>query len=63
MRWGLLETAELDEEQMADSRYRLGSHLVRPHLRTVTVALVTTTIRELSSEVGVDAEASVGNVP
>ncbi len=29
--------------------------LVRPHLRTVTVAPVTTTVRGLSSEVGVDA--------
>jgi mRNA interferase MazF len=28
---------------------------VRPHLRTVTVAPITTTIRGLSSEVGVDA--------
>lgn len=27
---------------------------VRPHLRTVTVAPITTTIRGLSSEVGVD---------
>lgn len=29
--------------------------LVRPHLTTVTVAPVTTTVRELSSEVPVDA--------
>jgi mRNA interferase MazF len=29
--------------------------LVRPHLRTVTVAPITTTIRGLSSEVGVDS--------
>jgi mRNA interferase MazF len=29
--------------------------LVRPHLRTVTVAPITTTVRGLSSEVGVDS--------
>jgi len=29
--------------------------LVRPHLRTVTVAPITATVRGLSSEVGVDA--------
>jgi mRNA interferase MazF len=29
--------------------------LVRPHLRTVTVAPITTTIRGLSSELGVDS--------
>jgi mRNA interferase MazF len=33
----------------------LTRELVRPHLRTVTVAPVTTTVRGLSSEVGVDA--------
>ncbi len=33
----------------------LTRELVRPHLRTVTVAPITTTIRGLSSEVGVDA--------
>lgn len=34
----------------------LTRELVRPHLRTVTVAPITTTIRGLSSEVRVDAE-------
>lgn len=34
----------------------LTRELVRPHLRTVTVAPITTTIRGLSSEVGVDAK-------
>ncbi len=33
----------------------LTRELVRPHMRTVTVALITTTIRGLSSELGVDA--------
>jgi mRNA interferase MazF len=33
----------------------LTRELVRPYLRTVTVAPITTTIRGLSSEVGVDA--------
>jgi mRNA interferase MazF len=33
----------------------LTRELVRPHLRTVTVAPITTSIRGLSSEVGVDA--------
>ena len=33
----------------------LTRELVRPHLRTVTIAPITTTIRGLSSEVGVDA--------
>lgn len=33
----------------------LTRDLVRPHLRTVTVAPITTTIRGLSSEVGVNA--------
>lgn len=33
----------------------LTRELVRPHLRTVTVAPITTTIRGLSSEVGVDS--------
>jgi mRNA interferase MazF len=33
----------------------LTRELVRPHLRTVTVAPITTTIRGLSSEVGLDA--------
>lgn len=33
----------------------LTRELVRPHLRTVTVAPITATIRGLSSEVGVDA--------
>jgi mRNA interferase MazF len=33
----------------------LTRELVRPHLRTVTVAPITTTIRELSSEVAVDS--------
>jgi mRNA interferase MazF len=34
----------------------LTRELVRPHLRTVTVAPITTTIRGLSSEMGVGAE-------
>jgi mRNA interferase MazF len=33
----------------------LTREFVRPHLRTVTVAPITTTVRGLSSEVGVDA--------
>ena len=33
----------------------LTRELVRPHLRTVTVAPITKTIRGLSSEIGVDA--------
>jgi mRNA interferase MazF len=33
----------------------LTRELVWPHLRTVTVAPITTTVRGLSSEVGVDA--------
>lgn len=33
----------------------LTRELVRPHLRTVTVAPITTTIRGLSSEVAVDS--------
>ena len=33
----------------------LTRELVRPHLSTVTVAPITTTVRGLSSEVGVDA--------
>lgn len=33
----------------------LTRELVRPHLRTVTVAPITTTIRGLSTEVSVDA--------
>lgn len=33
----------------------LTRELVRPHLRTVTVAPITTTVRGLSTEVGVDA--------
>lgn len=33
----------------------LTRELVRPHLNTVTVAPITTTIRGLSTEVGVDA--------
>jgi mRNA interferase MazF len=33
----------------------LTRELMRPHLTTVTVAPITTTIRGLSSEVGVDA--------
>jgi mRNA interferase MazF len=33
----------------------LTRELVRPHLTTVTVAPITTTIRGLSSELGVDA--------
>jgi mRNA interferase MazF len=33
----------------------LTRELVRPHLRTVTVAPITTTVRGLSSEVAVDA--------
>jgi mRNA interferase MazF len=33
----------------------LTRELVRPHLTTVTVAPITTTIRGLSTEVGVDA--------
>ena len=42
----------------------LTRELVRPHLRTVTVAPITTTVRGLSTEVAVDArnglsEASV----
>jgi mRNA interferase MazF len=34
----------------------LTRELVRPHLRTVTVAPITTTIRGLSTEVAVDAD-------
>ena len=34
----------------------LTRELVRPHLNTVTVAPITTTVRGLSTEVGVDAE-------
>ena len=34
----------------------LTRELVRPHLRTVTVAPITTTIRGLSSEVPVDVD-------
>ena len=34
----------------------LTRELVRPHLRTVTVAPITTTIRGLSTEVPVDAD-------
>jgi mRNA interferase MazF len=37
----------------------LTRELVRPHLRTVTVAPITTTIRGLSSEVGVDAASGL----
>jgi mRNA interferase MazF len=33
----------------------LTRELVRPHMRTVTVAPITKTVRGLSSEVGVDA--------
>lgn len=33
----------------------LTRELIRPHLRTVTVAPITTTVRGLSTEVGVDA--------
>ncbi len=33
----------------------LTRELVRPHLRTVTVAPITTNVRGLSTEVGVDA--------
>jgi mRNA interferase MazF len=33
----------------------LTRELVRPHLKTVTVAPITTTVRGLSSEVGVNA--------
>jgi len=34
----------------------LTRELVRPHLNTVTVALITTTVRGLSTEVTVDTE-------
>lgn len=34
----------------------LTRELVRPHLNTVTVAPITTTIRQLSTEVSLDAE-------
>ena len=34
----------------------LTRELVRPHLRTVTIAPITTTIRGLSTEVAVDVE-------
>ncbi|HEU4906936.1 MAG TPA: type II toxin-antitoxin system PemK/MazF family toxin [Solirubrobacterales bacterium] len=34
----------------------LTRELVRPHLRTVTVAPITTTVRGLSTEVGVGSE-------
>jgi mRNA interferase MazF len=33
----------------------LTRQLVRPHLKTVTIAPITSTIRGLSSEIGVDA--------
>jgi len=38
----------------------LTRELVRPHLKTVTVAPITTTIRGLSSEVSVDAANGLG---
>jgi mRNA interferase MazF len=44
--------AELDEARPV---LMLTRELVRPHLRTVTVAPITTTIRGLSTEVPVDA--------
>jgi mRNA interferase MazF len=47
-----IHLAQLDEARPV---LILTRELVRPHLRTVTVAPITTTIRGLSSEVGVDA--------
>jgi mRNA interferase MazF len=47
-----IHVAQLDRAQPV---LILTRELVRPHLRTVTVAPITTTIRGLSSEVGVDA--------
>ncbi len=38
----------------------LTRELVRPHLRTVTVAPITTTVRGLSTEVPVDAGNGLG---
>jgi mRNA interferase MazF len=38
----------------------LTRELVRPHLRTVTVAPITTTIRGLSTEVRLDAANGIG---
>jgi mRNA interferase MazF len=40
----------------------LTRDLVRPHLATVTVAPITTTIRGLSTEVGVDAANGLAGV-
>jgi len=47
-----IHVAQLDKAQPV---LILTRELVQPHLRTVTVAPITTTIRGLSSEVGVDA--------
>ncbi len=47
-----IQVAQLDKARPV---LILTRELVRPHLRTVTVAPITTTIRGLSSEVGVDA--------
>jgi mRNA interferase MazF len=47
-----IHVAELDKARPV---LILTRELVRPHLRTVTVAPITTTIRGLSSEVAVDS--------
>jgi mRNA interferase MazF len=47
-----IHLAELDKRRPV---VVLTRELVRPHLRTVTVAPITTTIRGLSTEVPVDA--------
>jgi mRNA interferase MazF len=47
-----IHVAELDKARPV---LVLTRELVRPHLRTVTVAPITTTIRGLSTEVQVDA--------
>ena len=48
-----IHTAQLDKARPV---LVLTRELVRPHLRTVTVAPITTTIRGLSTEVPVDAD-------
>ncbi len=47
-----IHTARLDKARPV---LILTRELVRPHLRTVTVAPITTTVRGLSSEVAVDS--------
>lgn len=48
-----IHVAHLDKARLV---VVLTRELVRPHLRTVTVAPITTTIRGLSTEVPVDAD-------